>query len=151
MEFLSQLHPLVVHFPIVLFYLYIILEVTNFFIKKKELEKFILSFLIIGVIGGIISVLTGNQTFQYLSESSSLTQYHIYFIEKHEYFASITMWYFLGVLVLKLYFFLKKKNDTRLHYIFIIFAFGGSVILYKTAEWGGKLVYKFGIGTELLK
>jgi uncharacterized membrane protein len=124
---------------------------TNFFIKKKDLEKFILSLLIIGVIGGIVSVLTGNQAFQYLSESSSITQYHIYLIEKHEYFASVTMWYFLAVLVLKIYFILKKKNDTRLHYIFIIFAIGGSVFLYKTAEWGGRLVYKFGIGTELLK
>ncbi len=151
MEFLSQLHPLIVHFPIAFFYLYIILELINFFFKKRDLHKIILLFLIIGVIGGIISVLTGNQAFQYLSESPSLNLYHFYLIEKHEYFASITIWYFLAVLVLKLYFLLKKKNDTRLHYIFIIFAFGGSVLLYKTAEWGGRLVYKFGIGTELIK
>ena len=107
--------------------------------------------MILGIIGGLVSVLTGNQAFQYLSQSSSLSQYHFYLIEKHEYYASITIWYFLAGLILKLYFLIKKKNDTRLHYIFVIFALGGSVLLYKTAELGGILVYKFGIGTDYLK
>ena len=115
------------------------------------MEKIVLSLLIVGIIGGLVSVLTGNQAFQYLSQGSSLTQYHFYLIEKHEYYASITIWYFLAVLILKFYFKIKKKIDTRLHYIFVIFALGGSVLLYKTAELGGILVYKFGIGTESLK
>ena len=151
MEFLSQLHPLVVHFPIVFFFSYIFLEIANSFLKNKHIEKIVLSLLILGIIGGLVSVLTGNQAFQYLSQNSSLTQYNSYVIEKHEYYASITIWYFLAVLILKLYFKIKKKIDTRLHYIFVIFALGGSVLLYKTAEWGGILVYKFGIGTESLK
>jgi uncharacterized membrane protein len=151
LEFLSQFHPLVVHFPIVFFYLYIFLEIANIFLKRNNFEKIMLSLLILGIIGSLVSVLTGNQAFQYLSQSSSLTQYHFYLIEKHEYHASIMIWYFLAVLILKFYFFIKKKKDTRLHYIFVIFALGGSVLLYKTAELGGVLVHKFGIGTESFK
>lgn len=151
MEFLSQLHPVAVHFPIVFFYLYIFFEIVNFFFKKKKIDEILLLFLILGIIGGLVSVLTGNQAFHYLSQSSSLTQYHFYLIEKHEHYASITIWYFLAGLILKLYFLIKKKNDTRQHYIFVIFALGGSVLLYKTAELGGILVYKFGIGTDSLK
>lgn len=151
MEFLSQLHPLIVHFPIAFFFLYIILELVNFFLKKNEVEKIILSLLLLGVISGILSVLTGNQTLQYLTEFSSLTQLHTYLIDKHEFSASITIWYFFALLILKYYFLLKKKNDALLHYIFVIFALGGLLLLFNTAKWGGILVYKFGIGTELLK
>lgn len=151
MEILSRLHPLVIHFPIAFLFLYILFEVTNLFLKNIHLKKFSILILFFGVIGGIVAVLTGNQAFQLLATQNWLTQYHIYIIEQHEYYASLTMWYFFAILVYQIYTFLKNKKEIRRQYLFVIFAIIGLYFLYQTAEIGGILVYKLGIGTDLLK
>lgn len=151
MEILSRLHPLVIHFPIAFLFLYILFEVTNLFLKNIHLKKFSILILFFGVIGGIVAVLTGNQAFQLLATQNWLTQYHIYIIEQHEYYASLTMWYFFAILVCEIYTFLKNKKEIRRQYLFVIFAIIGLYFLYQTAEIGGILVYKLGIGTDLLK
>jgi uncharacterized membrane protein len=150
LEFLAGLHPLVVHFPIAFLFLYIFLEIINIFINNKNIEKLSILLLLFGVLGGVISVLTGNQTYQLMLVNPSITQYHFFLIEKHELYASVTIWYFLGLLIYKMYALIKKKNQSLLRYLFVIFALGGAVLLYKTADFGGRLVYGFGIGTDLI-
>ena len=151
MEFLSKLHPLVIHFPIAFFLLFIILEITNIFIRNIPLKKISLFVLFLGLIGGISSVLTGNLSFQVLQDNPTLTQMHLLIIEQHEYYASITVWYFFVILVYQIFLFLKNKNEVKKQYIFVIFAAVGIFLIYQTAKIGGKLVYEFGIGTDLLK
>jgi uncharacterized membrane protein len=90
-------------------------------------------------------------SYQQLTDNPKITQFHIYLIEKHEFFATLTLWYFIAILIFQFYIFFKKKNETRLQYLFVIFVMFGIILLYKTATIGGKLVYQFGIGTDLLK
>lgn len=151
MEFLSDLHPAVVHFPIALICLYIFIELINMFLKERELKKYALIVLLLGIISGIISVLTGNQAYQNLLENPNLTVHHIQLISEHELYATITIWYFALILIINYYLFIKKKNESRMHYLFILFIILGAIILYYTASIGGSLVYDFGIGTDLLK
>ncbi|MCW8849864.1 MAG: hypothetical protein OQJ81_07790 [Melioribacteraceae bacterium] len=151
MEILSHLHPLVIHFPIAFLLLFILFEISNLFIKNINLKKISILILFFGVIGGIVAVLSGNQAFQILETKSWLSQHHKYIIEQHEYYASITMWYFFAILVFEIYTFLKSKKEIRRQYLFVIFALIGLYLLYQTANIGGILVYKLGIGTDLLK
>ena len=151
MEILSSLHPIVIHFPIVFLISYFILELLNFFLRKTNLKKVSIFTLFLGVIGGVVSVLTGNQAFQSLAGKSWITQYHRYFIEQHEFYASLTMWFFFAILVFEIITFIKYKKEVRRQYIFIIFAIVGFYLIYQTASIGGILVYELGIGTELLK
>ncbi|MCB9206982.1 MAG: DUF2231 domain-containing protein [Ignavibacteriales bacterium] len=151
MEFLAKLHPLVIHFPIALLFFYILLEVSNIFINKDYLRNVSLFVLLLGVIGGVVAVLTGNQSLQILEQNSNITRLHIRYINNHEYFATITLWYFFVILIVKIYL-LKKKNYKQIfRYLFVIFVIGGGIILYQASKLGGKLVYSFGIGTDLLK
>lgn len=151
MEFLSDLHPVVVHFPIAFFILYIVLELINIYLDSNQLKINSLIVLFIGVIFGILSVLTGNQAYQELLNNSSITQFHFMLIEKHEYYASLTIWYFVAILISKFYLLVKKKNAARIKYLFVIFVIVGAILIYKTASKGGDLVHNYGIGTNLLK
>ena len=144
-------HPIFVHFPIAFILLYILIEIINLFPKNVELEKFSLGVLLLAIIGGILSVITGNLSYQEHIINESISQLHLDLIEKHELLASLTLWYYFFLLVVRVYFFLKKKNEPIMRYLFTIFAVGGGYLLYNAAALGGKLVYDFGIGTNLLK
>lgn len=151
LEILSSLHPLVIHFPIAFLLLFVFFELTNMFLKNIYLKKMSILILFFGVIGGIAAVLSGNQAFQLLANKNLLTHYHKYFIEQHEFYASLTMWYFFAILVFEIFSFLKNKNEIRRQYLFAFFALVGLYFLYQTANIGGILVYDLRIGTDLLK
>ena len=144
------MHPLIIHFPIAFLFLYFLSTLTNLYFKNVTLKKFSILILFCGVVGGIGAVLTGNQAFQVLADKGLITQYHKYFIEQHESYASITMWYFFAILVLEIFLFLKNKKEVRRVYLFVLFTLLGIYLLYQTASIGGILVYELGIGTELL-
>jgi len=150
LDTLSKLHPAVVHFPVAFLSLFILFELINQFLNSRELKKYSLIILSLGIIGGIVSVLTGNQSYQFLTNNFHLTEHHLQKISDHELFASITIWYFVGILIIQFYFFIKKKNESRVRYLFVIFIILGSILLYYTASIGGELVYNFGIGTDVL-
>lgn len=151
MEFLSDLHPLVVHFPIAFFSLYVLIELVNFFLANQNVTHFSLLVLFLGVIGGIFSVLTGNMEYQEIMNLKDLSSSHLYAIEQHEYYASITVWYFFAILVYQIYLFVKKSKKSFNKYLLLIVSLFGAYLIYKSASLGGVLVYEFGIGTELFQ
>ena len=152
MEFLGQLHPLVIHFPIVLFLLYALLEIVGVVFNKEEIQRGAFAILILGVIGALAAVLTGHQAEELAEKTiSSAFRFPDEVLEEHEWFANLTIWYFFFVLILRTYLVVKKKFVGRIRYIFIIFALVGAFLVWSTAGEGGELVYKHGVGTELIK
>ena len=148
LETLSQLHPIAVHIPIAILVVYILIEIFGLFKQRSEIEYMALFLLVIGLIGGIVSVITGNMEFQELQKNPSITQYHIYQIGRHSDMATLTMWYFIGILIIKFFILIKKKSGSLLHYFFVVLLLLGGYILYQTGKLGGILVYEYGIGTE---
>ena len=150
MEFLAELHPRIVHFPVVLFILYFFLEVSSILLKKNYLSKSAYIILIAGIVTAVAAVLTGNQAHEaaktILKEKNNLLTG---LIEQHEQNATITLWYFCGVLILRTYLILKKKFDNNWKYIFIPIGLAGCYLIYITGIHGGELVFKYGIGTQL--
>lgn len=151
-QFFAQLHPFFVHFPIVLFVLYFLLETVNYFYKQLLLESIVFILLSSGVVFSIIAVLTGNQAFMLSklnngSQPAALLQL-MYF---HELMATITLWIFTFILVFRFYLFLKKKLTDRWKIFFIVIAFIGVIIVFQTGLFGGKLVFEYGIGTKFFK
>lgn len=149
MEFLSELHPRIVHFPIALFILYFFFELFGVTLKKDFLLKAALVTLIVGVLTALLAVLSGNQAqgaarllFKDTNELSQL-------IELHEDYATITLFYFSALLFLRIYFVIKNKMNGKLRYLFIILGLIGCYLIYTTGIHGGDLVFKFGIGTKL--
>lgn len=152
MEFLSGLHPQIVHFPIAILILYSIFEIFGILLKNNFLQKSAHLLLAIGVLVSVAAVLTGNQA----AEAAGLLKNKINtfpeeLIEEHETYATITLWYFFAALVLRTYLVLKKKFKGILQYIFIPLVLVGSFLIYETGLRGGELVYKYGVGTELFE
>jgi uncharacterized membrane protein len=71
-------------------------------------------------------------------------------IELHEEYATITLFYFSALLILRSYLVLKKKFVGNIQYIFIALGLIGCYLIYTTGIHGGELVFKYGIGTKLL-
>ncbi len=152
MEYLAQLHPKLIHFPIAFLLIYMLLEITGVLTKKEFFQKTAHLFLLLGVLGAIGAVITGNQAADIASkweDKGAIIPFGL--ISDHEEFATITLWYFTGLLVLRTFFVLKKKFKGINQYLFILLAIIGGYIVYQTADLGGKLVYNNGVGTELKK
>lgn len=152
MEFLSQLHPQVVHFPIAFMVVYALLEITGILSGKEFFQKAAYLFLFLGVLTAVLAVITGNQAAEIASkwkEKGAVIPTKL--ISEHEEFATITMWYFTGLLALRTFLFLKKKFRGTVQYLFILLAVIGLYLVYQTGDHGGKLVYDHGVGTELKK
>lgn len=149
---LGQIHPLVIHFPIALLLLYVALEISGIIFNKEEILRGAYVILILGVIASLVAVLTGNQA-EELAERTISSQFKFpeEILENHEWYATLTVWYFVFVLILRTFLVVKKKFIGRIRYIFIIFALVGVIWIYLTATVGGDLVYKYGLGTELIK
>jgi uncharacterized membrane protein len=150
MEFLAKIHPEVIHFPIAFLLGYALFEILGIFLKKEFLSKTAHLLLLIGVLGLIAAVLTGNQA-KDVAHNLSKSGISISFkaINEHEYYANITLWFFAALLVLRTMAVIKKRFTGMIKYSFIILSLIGSFLVYETGEHGGSLVYKHGIGTEL--
>ena len=149
MEFLAELHPRIIHFPIAFFILYFLFETTGILLKKEYLLKSAFIVLILGVFFSLLSVLTGNQAHEVVKQIQIDAALYNDLIEQHELFATITLWYFVAVLVFRTYLLVKKKFVNRIQYTFIILGLIGSLLIFLTGTYGGELVFKYGIGTKL--
>lgn len=152
MEFLADLHPQIVHFPVAILILYSLFEIIGIALKNEFLLKSAHLLLAIGVVSSVAAVLTGNQAkeMSYLMKDK-FEFYPADLIEEHETFATIFLWYFFAVLTLRTYLVLKKKFKGILQYLFIPLVLIGCFLIYETGDHGGELVYKYGIGTEIIK
>jgi uncharacterized membrane protein len=147
MELIAQLHPRLVHFPIAFFILYFFFEASGIILKKNFLSKSAHLILAIGVVCAIFAVLTGNQAATSVNSSLKNSE-AIKIIDKHEFYATITLWYFFALLILRTYLVIKKRFNGNLKYLFILLGIIGCYFIYITGIHGGELVFKYGIGTE---
>lgn len=152
MEFLADNHPKVVHFAVAFLTVYPLLEILAAVIKKDYLDKAAHLILFLGVISAVGAVLTGQQAEEIAEaweESGAIIPFGS--ISEHEQYATITLWYFTALLVIRTFLVIKKKFLGILRYGFLILTIIGMYFIYETAEHGGELVYKYGVGTELKK
>lgn len=150
MEFLAGLHPKLIHFPIAFLYVYVLLEIVGVLSGKTFFQKSAHLFLFLGVLAAVIAVMSGNQAADIaskLKDKGAIVPLDL--ISQHEDYATFTLWYFTGLLVLRTYVVIKKKFKGIILYIFILLALAGAYLIYQTGEYGGRLVYDNGIGTEL--
>jgi uncharacterized membrane protein len=150
MEFLANHHPQVVHFPIVLFISYFVFELFGVLLKKEYLHTAAYIILIGGVVTSMMAVLTGNQA-QTVAEAllNKENSYLKDLINNHQIMATITVWYFFAMLVLRTYLIVKEKFSVKMKYALIVLGLIGTCLVYATGNIGGSLVFKHGIGTQL--
>ncbi len=162
MEFLASLHPKIVHFPIVLFLSYVILELAGLVLKKQILSDIAIGTLMFGLLFAILSVLSGEQAARlaqqnkYLVINPRFSEFYQELISRHESYATYSVWIFSFLCIAKLHLIIrtrvKKQFIKRLQLInilLLILAIIGAYMIFLTGETGGVMVYEHGIGTKL--
>ena len=151
MKFLGSIHPGIVHFPIVLFIFYFIFESGGILLKKEFLSKASYIILVAGLLAAIAAVLTGNQAQELVKQFiKTNTGEYLSLIERHEQYATFVLWYFFSVLIFRTYLLVKKKFTGYIRFVFIVLGLFGSFLIFKAGSLGGELVFRYGIGTQLL-
>ena len=155
MDFLGSLHPKIIHFPIALFIIYTLLEIVGLIVKKEIFTKSAYIILILGILGAFAAVLTGNQAEEMWKNWTNVSKL---LVEEHETYATITLWYFFGLTILRTMFVInveiKKKFNQhvmKMKAAFVVLALIGCYFVYETGEHGGKLVYQHGVGISVDK
>ncbi|MBZ0180789.1 MAG: DUF2231 domain-containing protein [Melioribacteraceae bacterium] len=150
MEFLADLHPLVIHFPIALLMVYSIFVLLSFWNSDRYFPAALI-ILFVGVLVGIVAVLSGNQAAELFRRENFLISPLIQnAIENHEFFATITLWFYILLLVSSFYLYIKHLLDNKKILLLLILSLIGCGLIYTTGSIGGELVYDHGVGVDLL-
>ncbi|MGB5288107.1 MAG: DUF2231 domain-containing protein [Ignavibacteriaceae bacterium] len=145
-NFLAEIHTKVVHFPIALLTIYSLLEIVGIVFNKEFITKSALLILCLGVISAFLAVLTGNQAYSVVTFWNDQS---LVLLNKHQTFATYLLWSSVLICALRIFVTVKKKFNSPVKYIFIIFAIGIIFLVYETGIHGGNLVKKYGVGTDL--
>lgn len=135
-------HPLIVHFPIVLLIIATFIQLSSFFVFKKELSWVALGLLTLGVITAWLS----SNTFH--AHPEELTGRAKEIFETHEQMANLTWWFSLAALIGKIssQFFLKRKLLMEL--IVFVLLMASAVTVSIAGHHGAMLVHMEGIGPK---
>jgi len=134
----SDIHPMIVHFPIALLLLGFIADLASVYIKKEVcLSKLGLYLLLIGTLSAIPTLLSG------LLFTSALSGEAGQLKETHELFAIITTCLAIVTSVLRIYLQSREKSNSMLKLTTLIMYALTAVSVSITGYFGGTLVYKY--------
>lgn len=147
-EWAPNVHPMLVHFPIAIFVTAILLDVINLLWKKDWMRGTVLTLFVFSALSCFVTYLSGNQAIDIVTVPmrAELTASH------HADWALYTLLYFCTYAVIRAFCF--RMNLDRKRFIAILLFFGalaGGALIGKTADFGGKLVYKYGVGVQKVK
>ncbi len=145
-EWMSNVHPLIVHFPVALLVIAVLTDFLSLIFKRYGwIRAAALWLYVFGALGAIAAYITGKQaadivTFPTLS-------YPV--ISRHADLALYTMLFFTIYALIRL-FIAWRLWDHRSSVAIILFAVAaaGAGLLQQTAERGGELVFRYGVGTK---
>jgi uncharacterized membrane protein len=132
---LASLHQKVTHFPIAFLVFYPLIELIGLIKKSDFIDKVSLIFLISGLAGLLLSLVTGNLT---LSLYKDYTNYQLEIINKHIEYANLSAW-FAGILFLiRIYFRNRIKSKYFIRIVILLLSFATMFFIFKAGEYGGK-------------
>ncbi len=144
-DWAPNVHPMLVHFPIVLFTLAVFFDFVNLLWRKDWLRNSVMMMFTFAPLAGLVTYLSGRQAVDsvWVPMNAELTASY------HADWALYTLLYFCFYTAIRAFLFWKKIDSKRFVAISLFLAgLAGCALMAKTADLGGKLVYKYGVGTK---
>jgi len=138
-----SLHPLVVHFPIVLLILAALTQLAGLFVLKRELGWVTLALVALGLVGAYVS-----GSYVHPHTTDDLSPRAAMWLEEHEAYAAYTLWLALAGTGLKAasLFLLRGRWWAELAVLLVLGGAAGAVSL--AAHHGAQLVHLEGVGPQ---
>lgn len=138
----SNLHPLVVHFPIVLLLLAALTQIAAFFFWKKQMNWATLLLLLGGFLGAYVASIFVHPHTTGLTEAASAV------LEKHDQFAYLTIWLSGIGLLLKAVSLFFLKDKIWLEIIIALLLAGAAFTVSRAGHYGATLAHIHGVGAQ---
>ncbi len=145
-EWMSNIHPLIVHFPIALLVMAILADFLSLILKRFSwIRPAALWLYVFGALGTIGAYITGKQAADVVHFPSAA--YSV--VARHADLALYTMLFFSGYALVRLFIAYKKWDQKNVVAIILfLVAAVASGLIQQTAERGGELVFRYGVGTN---
>jgi uncharacterized membrane protein len=138
----DHLHPVIVHFPIVLITIGFFAEVAALFFKREKcLSRTGFYLMILGSIAAIAGWASGHLFTEQPDEGEILKVF-----QNHETGALITMILIVAGTLFRIWLIVRKKEETQLKWIVFGFYLLAFIAVTFTGYMGGTMVYNFMIG-----
>ncbi|HEY9857243.1 MAG TPA: DUF2231 domain-containing protein [Stenomitos sp.] len=141
---LASLHPLVVHFPIALLISALAFDLVGVLWKREAFTSAGFYAQVLGALGAIASVITGNQAEEAVEDLKGLAET----LETHERLGQISMWATLLAVIVRGYLIRRAPLGPRLRAAMLVVSLALALLVAASGFYGGKLVYEFGAGTD---
>lgn len=144
-EWAPNVHPMLVHFPLVLLMIAVLFDVIGLVITKFDwLKKSALLLYFLGTIAAAVAFITGKAAADGLTIPANV----IIPINDHADWAEITLWFFSIYSILRLSIGLFFKFPKKIIIVpVVLVGLLGIYLLYQTGDHGAKLVFGYGLGT----
>ncbi|WP_114780607.1 DUF2231 domain-containing protein [Botryobacter ruber] len=136
------LHPLVVHFPLVLLLLAAVAQLASFFVFGRELSWVTMVLLAGGFVGAVVAIYFVHPHTQQLPYRTQQV------LEIHEKFASYTLW-ISGIAVVGKavsHFFFNRKRVAEV--VIALFVVAAATFVSLAGHYGSQLAYIEGVGAQ---
>ncbi len=140
---MHPIHPMVVHFPIALMTVSVIFDLIAMRWPHKNFQDAGFYTLIAGLLGAATAVGTGAMAEEMVEERGIPESV----LEIHEALGYATLFFFIGLLALRLL--MRWKLIKEIPALYLAMGFVGIVILTAASYFGGSLVYDFGAGVNV--
>jgi uncharacterized membrane protein len=138
----DHLHPMIVHFPVALILIGFLADVVYLFFKKEKcLSKTGFYLMILGTLGAAAAFTTGHL---FTSEPAEGEIVKVY--SQHETGALITLIIMSIGSIVRIYYVVKKKEETPLKWIVFGLYLLGTIAVSFTGFMGGSMVYDYMMG-----
>lgn len=147
-DWAPNVHPMLVHFPIAVYITALALDFVMLFWKKDWLRKSVTTLFVFAALVALITYLSGKQAIDIVSVPmrAELTA------SNHADWGLYTLLYFGGYALIRSVLFWKELDRRRVVAILLFCgSLAGAALIFKTADLGGKLVYKYGVGIQKSK
>jgi len=144
-----ELHAIVVHFAIGLTLISVFFDLIGTLLNRDSLKDAGLWTITLGAIAVVVAAITGIAEAKELSKEGAIIPEVVSYLKTHRNIGLLLL--LLVPILAGLRIFVHVKKNKTLQFVYLGIAILVALVIAYQGNLGGKLVYKFGLGTPVIK